>query len=152
MLAGLLTGLTLLPVRRLSLQVFHLPPQFLGLATQGFLLPALSGRQLLLLTGVGGELLLATRQFLQLACDLVHLLLATVGAHGRGVTRLVLVLLEVHLDLEHVGQITASLSATATAATLLHGDLDVVERGFGTQQVLQRLLLGLDGLLEIDGS
>ena len=93
------------------------------------------------------ELLLPARELLELRDRFVDFLLRRVE-RGRGLG-LVLVLLEVHLELEELAQVAAR-SAAATAAALLERDLDVGEHRFGAQQMLQRLLLGRHGVLQLD--
>ena len=77
---------------------------------------------------------------------LVDFALALVGG-GPLLARFVLVLLEVQLEIEHVFEIApAAASATAPAAAAAEGDLDLAESGLGAQNMLQRALLGGQGL------
>ena len=60
----------------------------------------------------------------------------------------VLALLQIHLELEHLGEVARGLRAVAAGVALLHRDLHFAERGFGAQQLLQRLLLDRHRLLQ----
>src|SRR5690606_6692645 len=140
----------LLLIRELLLQLLELPPELLRLAAQLLLLPAIPLGELLPAIRLAREVLLAPRELLQPAdrlVDALGLLLGLVERDRR--LRLVLILLEVHLELEELGQITAREPAAASAAAL-ERDLNVGELRLGAQQVLKRLLLRRDRLVERD--
>src|SRR5690606_37447936 len=97
------------------------------------------------------EILLAPCKLLQppnRLVDALGLLLRLIERDRR--LGFVLVLLEIHLELEELGQIATGEPAAAPAAVLLERDLDVGELGLRAQQVLQRLLLGCDRVVELD--
>ncbi len=81
-----------------------------------------------------------------MADRVIHLRRLTLRRHGAA--RLVLVFFQVHLQLEHRRQIAPGLH-TATASITLKGQLDIGKRRFSAQQMLQRLLLRLNRLLQI---
>ena len=94
--------------------------------------------------GLVCQALLAPRKLLELLHRLVDFLLDLLPrcpAAG-----FVLVLLKIHLQLEHFGQVTRGPATAATAAS--HGHLDVGEQVFRSQQELQRLLLRADRVVE----
>ncbi len=137
-IAGLVLGCLLrllaLAARQLLallLQLLQALLQFLGLPAQHFLLVALCFRKLLLVAQVVGKLLLAAGQFIQLLHDVFFFrLLGLRRCIGAG---LVLVQLQVHFQFEHFRQVLLGAAATTAATTLLVGDLEFVEHGFGTQ-------------------
>jgi hypothetical protein len=120
LLALLLLPLLLLLLRELLLHLLELPLELLGLAAQGLLLPALAIRQAVATARAISELLLPPRQLLQLGDSLVDLLLLrlVLVAERNGRLGLVLVLLEIHLELEQLAQVAAGRTAAATAALL----------------------------------
>ena len=153
-LLTLLALLTLLPLlllgaRELLLELLELLLELLGLAPQRLLLPAiLLGQAVAVALRVFRELLLPARELLELRDRLVDLLLRRVeGRRGLG---LVLILLEIHLELEELAQVTARPTAAAATAVLLERDLDIGEHGFGAQQMLQSRLLGRHRVLQLD--
>src|SRR6185503_15167184 len=144
-----LLTLLLLLLREALLHLFELPLELLGLAAQRLLLPTLAVGQTVAAVRAIRELLLPASQLLQLGDELVLLLLRRILVEADGRLGLVLVLLEIHLELEELAQVAAGCPAAAAAA-LLEGDLDVRERSLGAQQMLQRVLLARNGLVEID--
>src|SRR5579872_1996020 len=117
--------------------------QIFRLATELLLLPAAIYASLLLVLALLRELLLAASQLFQLLHRVIDLLLLFIGA--RRLLRFVLVLLGIQLQVEKVRQIAAGIlsAASATAATLAAGYLNVAERRHGARKVLKRLVLGL---------
>ena len=102
------------------------------------MLPSLREGLRLLPPGLFGQLLLTLRQFAELLESLVDFAIELLG---RGpAAGFVLVLLEIHFELEHLGEVTARL-ATAASATASLGDLNAPEDGFRPPEILQRLLL-----------
>ena len=63
----------------------------------------------------------------------------------------VLIFLCIEFEVEQAGKIAAGAGSTATTTTLLvvKGDLNLAESRVGTQQVLQRLLLGRNRALPL---
>src|SRR5581483_7736830 len=53
----------------------------------------------------------------------------------------ILVFRRVEFEIEETGKIAAGVAPAASAARLAKGDLDLAERGFGSQERLKRLLL-----------
>src|SRR5690606_32043936 len=146
-----LLALLLLLIRELLLQLLELAPELLGLPAQLLLLPTVSLGQLLPAIRLPREILLAPCKLLQppnRLVDALGLLLRLIERDRR--LGFVLVLLEIHLELEELGQIATGEPAAAPAAVLLERDLDVGELGLRAQQVLQRLLLGCDRVVELD--
>ena len=92
-----------------------------------------------------GQALLAPRQLLELLHRLVDFLLDLLS--GRPAAGLVLVLLKIHLELEHLGQVARGAASAAPSAAP-HGHLDVGEQVFRSQQELQRLLLRPNRIIE----
>ncbi len=119
---------------QLSLQLFHLPPQHL-------LLPALLGAALRVAAVSGGELALPARQlveFFQRLIDCSRLL----AGRCRSLGALVGILLHVQLEVEQARQVaTGGIDRTRAAAAAPKSNLDLPERSFRAQQVLQSLLL-----------
>ena len=156
-LLSLLALLTLLPFLLLLLlgKLLHLLAKLFSLAPQHLLLPALLERLLLALILLLGELLLAA---LPAAPWLLQSLVdyPSAAARPKRSSRqdfwpgLVLILPRVsELKIEHAGEIASGAlrSTAATAALLAEGNLNIAERGFGAQQVLQRALLGSKSVL-----
>ena len=85
------------------------------------------------------------RQLLELLHRLVDFLLDLLS--GRPAAGLVLVLLKIHLEFEHFGQIARGAASAAPAAAP-HAHLDVGEQVFRPQQELQRLLLRPNRIIE----
>src|ERR1035438_2043656 len=151
-LLPLLPLLTLLPLliaaQLLALaalgQLFQLPLQLLGFATQHLLLPALLRGLLLILLLLLGQFLLTFGELFQLLERLVDLLLLLLLLAGRfRVIALVLILLGVELEIEEPFHVARASTATTAAIVLIaERHLDIARSGFGAQQVLQRLLLG----------
>ena len=152
---GLLTALRLLPVAAqlsllpllplLLLQLLQLLLQLFRLATKLFLLPAAIDAGLLLVLALLRELLLAASQLFQLLHRVVDGLLLLIA--GGRLLRFVLVLLGIELQVEQVRQIAAGIRSAASAtAALAAGHLNVAERRHGAREVLQRLVLGLQGI------
>ena len=144
----LLSLLTVLCLLRLfaALQLLHLPLELFGFAAQHFLFPTLL-RHLL-----GGllllrQLLLPARQLFQFFQRIVNLLLACfLSRTGVG---FILVLFLVQFQIEQIGQIAPGATATAaSAATAALLNLNIAERGFSAQQVLERLLFRRQRILE----
>jgi hypothetical protein len=134
----LLSGL-LLRLRHLLLQLFKLTPQFLGLASQRFLLPAFLLGHVVAAVRLTRQPFLAACKFLQARYRFVHRILRLIECQRR--FGLVLIALEIHFQLEQLAEIAAGhVAATATAA-LLHGYLDIGKDRLCTQQVLQCFLL-----------
>src|SRR5690606_4792193 len=141
----LLRGLRLL-LRELLLHLLELAAKLLGLAAELLLLPAVALGQLLAAIRLTREVLLTAGELLKLADRLVDAALLLLERDRR--FRLVLVLLEIHLELEQLGQIPPGEPA-ATAAVALERNLDVGEKRLGAQQMLQRRLLGRDRVLKL---
>src|SRR5690606_23194470 len=140
---GLLLRLRLLPIQRRQPAA-----QVLRLASQLLLPPALLGRQRLLAIRFLCELLLTFGELLELAQRLLHLLVLV--RLGKLRFTFILTLLDIHLELEHLAEVTRRLR-TLPAAFVLHGYLDFAECGFRSKELLQRLLLDGNGLLELKG-
>ena len=136
LLAAILAALQLL---QLALQVLRLTPQHL-------LLPALLEARLGTVLRPVGELLLAARELLELLHRLVDLLIDLLP--GRAAARLVLVLFQIHFQLEHLGQVARG--AATPAAALGHRKLNVDEQVLRAQQELQGLLLRSDGVIQAE--
>ena len=140
-LLSLLSLLALL-IRRLLLRRFparellHLPLQFFRLAAQHFLLPALPERLLLIL--LVGQLLLAASQVREFLQRGVNFLGAAVGSGL--LTRFILILFAIQLQIREVLQIAAHIAARASTAARSERHLDIAEGVFGAQGMLQRLL------------
>ena len=139
LLPGLLLGLLLIR-SRLTLQLLELTAELLGLATQLFLLPALFLGEVVAPVRLLREILLTSGELLELGNRFVNLLFFGT-AEGNRRLGLVLVPVQVHLELEQLGEITAGETATATTA-LLKRNLNIGEDGFCLQKMLQRRLLG----------
>jgi hypothetical protein len=107
-------------------QVFCFTPQL-------FLLPALLLRLLRLVLLLLRQFLLPFRQFLELADGFAEFLLGVLLRELR--FALVLALLDIHFQFEHLGEIARGLRALA-ATVLLHRHLHFAECGFGAQQLL----------------
>ena len=60
-----------------------------------------------------------------------------------------MIFFQVHFEFEHLGQV-ATGTKTAAAGIALERHLHIAKRGLGPQQVLQRFLLRLDRLLQVD--
>ena len=112
-----LLSLLLLPLLLglpLALEFFEFALQLQGFAAQHLLLPTIGKRGTLLLLAPLGQLLLAARKLLQLVRQLVFLAVELLlGGASAG---LVLVLVEVHLQLEHLGQVELRLPAALALA------------------------------------
>src|SRR4026208_2147712 len=131
----------------LPIQLGESTPQILGLTTQLFLLPALLRRAQILLLLLR-ELLLALGELLELANHLIEILLRVARLELR--LALVLALLQIHFELEHFREVARSLRAVAAGGALPHRNPHFAERGLGTQQLLQRLLLVRHGFGELE--
>jgi hypothetical protein len=150
-LLSLLALLTLLPLLSLltllslllPLQLLDLALQLFGFAAEHLLLKALL-RDLLILASLVGELLLAPRQFLEFLQSFIDLLLAITSTATTLPAAFVLVLFGIELEVEEAFEVARAVlpAASPAASTVAERDLDIAPRGFGAQQVLQRLLLG----------
>jgi hypothetical protein len=150
-LLALLTLLALLPLLSLltllslllPLQLLDLALQLFGFAAEHLLLKALL-RDLLILTSLVGELLLAPRQFLEFLQSFIDLLLAITSTATTLPAAFVLVLFGIELEVEEAFEVARAVlpAASPAASPVAERDLDIAPRGFGAQQVLQRLLLG----------
>src|SRR5262249_45314181 len=89
-----------------------------------------------------GKLFLAPCQLLELLQNLVDIFLLLFGRASALRSRLILVLFGIEFEIEQAGQVAATTAATTTASALLaEGNLNLAERRFGAQQVLQCFLL-----------
>ena len=121
--------------------LLHLLLELLRLALQHFLLPLLLGslRAIALLLR---ETLLALGQFVELLERIVDFLGLLLGGRRGSFLRLVLIFLGIELEIEQRGQIARrAASAASTPASASERDLNLPERGFRAQQILQGLLL-----------
>ena len=127
--------------------------ELLGFAAQHLLLPALLRGLLLALALLLGQFLLPLGELLAASAAPRRSAAAAAALGGlRLLALFVLVLLGIQLQIEeafHVARGAAAAAATAAAALLAEGHLDIAERGFGAQQVLQRLLLGRQRVLPL---
>ena len=146
----LLALLSLLALLHLGLRrgvprkLLDLPLQLLGLAAEHLLLPALL-RCLLSAPLLLGEFLLAARKLLQLLECFVDLLLA-VSRRSALLACFVLVLLGVELQVEQAFEVARAIRASTATTTpaIAERHLNLAERSFGAQKVLEGLLLGAE--------
>ena len=68
--------------------------------------------------------------------------LALLGGIAAALASFVLILFAIEFEIEHAGEIAASVLPASTTATAAKSHLNVAEGSFGAQQMLQRLLLG----------
>ena len=94
------------------------------------------------------QLFLAARQLVELPESVVDILGPLVG-RGSSLLGLVLVLFSVELEIEKAREVASGAAATAPASTRAKRHFDLAERGFGPQQVLQRLLFVRNGVLPL---
>ena len=147
----MLPVLTLLALlRALAERLFHLFLELFRFAPQHFLLPFLLGG-LLGVALLARQILLTLGELIELLERVFNFLLFAIGARGGALLlRLVLVLFRIELEIEKLGEIARGASAsTAATAAASEGDLDLAEGGFGAQQILQRLLLVRNRVLEL---
>ena len=141
---------TLLPLARrilllILLQLLQFLLQLLSLTTQHLLLPSLLRRLLILLSRIG-QFLLPPGQLLQLPHRLIHFSLLLFRAHL--LAGLVLVLFRIQFQIEQALHVTLCSTAAATAL-LTHRDFNLFAPGLSPLQILQRLLLMRQRVLEL---
>ena len=121
--------------------LLHLPLELLRFALQHLLLPFLFGC-LGAVALLRGEIRLALGEFIELLQRIGHLLGFLLFGGSSGLAGLILILLGIEFEIEKRGEIARSAAATTpSAAAASERNLNLPERGFGAQQVLQGLLL-----------
>ena len=144
-LLSLLALLRLLLTLFAACQLLHLTLQLFSFPAKHFLLPALLRGLLFAL--LLRQFLLTASQLLQPSQRIVHGLLLLLS---RGLlTVFVLILFGIQLQVEHVFKIAAGTTTATTATLLAERNLNLTERGFGTQQVLQCFLFGRQSTFEL---
>src|SRR5439155_332967 len=134
------------------LHLLQLLLEFFRIAPKLFLLIMLLRGLLWVLALLLGQLLLPFRQLLQLLQCFVDGLLLRIAAAAllRLFGALILILLGIEFQIEKALQIAggpAAATTSSTASALSERHLNVAERRLRAQQVLQRLLLGLQRVL-----